>query len=303
MHRLTIQVPGKINLSLDVVGTRPDGYHLLSTVMQSISLRDRVILSVSRQSSTQTNIEVTCSSPAVPLDESNSARRAAVLFLHETHPRFSTGWHIHISLDKQIPVAAGLAGGSADAAGVLFGLNTLFQTPIDRDRLLKISASLGADVPFCLYGGTAWCQGIGDKVMPLRSWPDIPILLCCPDHAVYTRQVFSEFDLATPMTRPNTKAVLKAVREQNIDGLALAAANVLECVSQSGAVTSSMIKNVLYSQKAVLAQMSGSGPSVFGIFRSENIRDQAEIRLKKILPPSVRLFSCQTVFNGPVCVM
>jgi 4-diphosphocytidyl-2-C-methyl-D-erythritol kinase len=302
MHRLTIQVPGKVNLSLDVVGTRSDGYHLLSTVMQSISLSDHVSVFVSRQPSARTNIEVACSSPEVPLDDSNSARRAALLFLQETHPRFSTGWHFYIDLDKQIPVAAGLAGGSADAAGVLFGLNTLFQTPIDYDRLGNVSATLGADVPFCLHGGTAWCQGIGDEITPLRSWSNVPILLCCPDYAVFTRQVFSEFDRATPMTRPDTEAVLKAVREQDVDGLAHATANVLECVSRNGSVSLSMLKNTLYSEGAVLAQMSGSGPSVLGIFRSENIRDQAAIRLKKILPPSVRLFSCQTVSNGPVCV-
>lgn len=300
MARLTIMAPAKINLSLDVVGKRTDGYHLLSTVMQSVDLADVVYLDLSETNISDAGIAMTCDQAGLPLDHRNTAHKAASLFLSHAavKPVADSGVLLKIHLQKKIPVAAGLAGGSADAAAVLFGLNRLIPDRLSGRELDEIALKCGADVPFCLHGGTMLCEGIGEILTPLPPWQDLHVLLCCPDAALLTAQVFAAYSGSGSSHRPDTDAVLTAVRDRDLAALAASTANALESVSLNLVPGLRTIKNQLRATGAIVVQMSGSGPAVFGLYASREACQNALEMLRDVLP-QIRLIASRSLAAGP----
>lgn len=292
MSALTVLAPAKINLSLDVTGRREDGYHLLHTVMQSVSLADEVFVEYDRRGN---GIILLCSQPGIPLDARNTCFRAAEQYLAVA--RLNGG--VRIFLDKRIPEAAGLAGGSSDAAAVLFALSALCGKPLKPTQLQAIAARVGADVPFCLTGGTVLCTGIGEILTPLPAWPGLPLILVKPDFGLATPWVFKQLDLTGLGRRPDQTAVLRAVSGQNLDSLADATANVLESVSLPAYPELARIKSALQASGASLTLMSGSGPTLFGIYPSLGQRTAALASLPAALPAGCRIFAAETVDHGP----
>ena len=294
--RLNVTAPAKINISLDITGIRSDGFHLLSTVMQSLSLSDRLALSVIEGS--QSEIRLTCDNDQVPCDPSNTAYRAAALFLEKA--QITAG--VHIDICKRIPIAAGLAGGSADAAAVLFALNHLYPGKLKMQELMELAVHIGADVPFCLSGGTVLCEGIGEKLKPLSSFADIPILLIHPGFPVSTGWVFNAYDQMPSLSRIDTSQVIKAMKEQELDKLSLATGNVLEAVTFSEYPQLQDMKSLLEQTGAPVVMMSGSGPALFAIYSSSEARETAKKAIENKLPASARLIMTETRDAGPVII-
>lgn len=291
MQSLTLNTAAKINLSLDVVGKRADGYHLLSTVMQSVSLADQVYLELDKQGS---GLILLCDTPGIPLDEQNTACRAARLFLDATG--IDAGVRIYI--EKKIPAAAGLAGGSSDAAAVLFGLSELCDHPLDAPVLFGLAERIGADVPFCLLGGTALCEGIGEILTPLPAFDGLSVLLVKPDFGLSTPWVFSQLDLARLGSRPDQPALIDAMRQRDLEAMRQATANVLESVSIKAHPVLNEIRGRLTQLGAGLAMMSGSGPTVFGLFADSETCDQAMAILRAEWPDSLSLYRTVTQASG-----
>ena len=292
MQRLTVLAPAKINLSLDVTGKREDGYHLLSTVMQSVALYDRVTVSLSPRLS---GIRLMCGRAPIPADSRNTAWRAAAFFCEASG--LADG--VQIEIEKRIPTAAGLAGGSSDAAAVLFALDRLRPGRVSRDLLFELAARIGADVPFCLTGGTILCEGIGEILTPLVPWPDIPVLLVKPAFGMSTPWVFSRFRLDSPGRRPDQPAVLAALSGRDLGALARCTGNVLESVSLAARPELAVIKNQLLASGAAVALMSGSGPTVFGLFTGEAACLAARGLLTSSLPAGTIVIATTTIAVGP----
>lgn len=266
MQTLIQPAYAKINLILHITGRREDGYHTLETIMQSLSLHDDVAVTLS---SGQAAVQLTCSNPTLPTDTTNLAYKAAALF-YKTVAIPTPNCRIH--LEKRIPLAAGLAGGSADAAAVLHALNKLHQTALSQDTLCRIGLQLGADIPYCICGGTMFAQGIGEILSPLTSLPPCWIVLCKPDFSISTAEAYRAIDSQPRPLRTYTADMLRAISEENLKNICQFLSNDMEEVApQQGEITE--IKTILKKNGALGALMSGSGPTVFGIFST---RIQAE---------------------------
>ena len=254
---VTVLAPAKLNLSLDVVGTLPNGYHDLDMVMQTIDLYERITL--------RRSADLTLRLPGsfVPPNDKNTAYKAAVAFFHYTG--LLAG--VDITIQKHVPVRAGMAGGSADAAGVLVGLNELYNAQLSMSELCAIGAGIGADVPFALMGGTCRVKGVGDLIKPLPPCPDCWFTVVMPDYGVSTPEAFAAYDKVGSSTHPDCEAQEKAIRAGDLAGVCAAAGNALE--ECSGARDNEAIKTALKENGAVTALMTGSGAAVFGIFESE----------------------------------
>lgn len=257
---MEIKAHAKINLSLDVTGKRADGYHLLKMVMQSIELHDRITLEKGKR-----GIRLSCNLPFVPVREKNIAWQAARLFLD--HNNIRDGVTLHI--EKQIPVGAGLAGGSSNAAAVLLALNGMYGNPMDLSELQAMGLKLGADVPFTMQGGTALCEGVGEIITPLPDFSDVIVLLVKPPFSVSTRNIFGAFRLDRVRRHPRTLQVVKGVQEKDLDRVAKNLGNVLENVTLNLHPELRQIKGELKRKGALGSLMSGSGPTVFGLFDDE----------------------------------
>lgn len=267
----TVFAYAKINLSLDILGTRPDGYHEVRMLMQSLTLHDTITLEVQPSP----GVFLACSEPSLPTDERNLAYRAATLFLSAYAPSYGVVLH----LEKKIPAAAGLAGGSSDAAAVLRGLNVMFGSPASDAALSSLGLQLGADVPYCLRLGTALSEGIGERLTPLPAAPDCYCLLVKPAAGASTKQVYTDYDTlaeTTEILHPDTKGLLDALAAGDYTGLASRLCNVLEPVTLRLVPEIADLKETLYSLGADGALMSGSGPTVFGLFSSEAAAKNAE---------------------------
>ncbi|MCI7130400.1 MAG: 4-(cytidine 5'-diphospho)-2-C-methyl-D-erythritol kinase [Lachnospiraceae bacterium] len=251
----------KINLGLDVIGTREDGYHLVRMIMQTIDLFDWVTVRKSNQEgiALETNLNF------LPTDEHNIAYQAAML-LKEDFPHIG-GVELHIH--KCIPVAAGMAGGSTDAAAVLYGMNQLYHLGIPMDRLMEYGLILGADVPYCLFRGTALAEGIGEKLTRLSPMPDCYILIAKPPVSVSTKLVYQSLDALKEPPHPPIDAQIQDLKVQDLTSLARHMGNVLEGVTVPMHPQITQIKEIMENQGAIAAMMSGSGPTVFGIFSEE----------------------------------
>ncbi len=257
LNRVTVLAPAKLNLALDVVGLLPNGYHNLDMTMQAISLYERVIL---RRSS---GLSLSLPGSPVAANDSNTAIKAAVAFFRYTG--LLAG--VEITIEKNVPVRAGMAGGSADAAAVLVGLNALYGAKLSMSELCALGAKIGADVPFALMGGTCRVQGVGDVIKALPPVPDCWFTVIMPDYGVSTPEAFAAYDRVGSSTHPDCEAQEAAIRAEDLAGVCAAAGNALE--ECSGARDNEAIKTALQEQGAITALMTGSGAAVFGIFADE----------------------------------
>lgn len=271
LKTVTIEAPAKINLTLDVKGRRPDGYHEIETVMHQIDLVDRVSLRVSSE-----GIKVTADSPELPCAEDNLAFRAAVEFFRQVG---ATGG-VEVFIHKRIPVGAGLAGGSSDAAAVIKGLNRLYGDRLTPDEMLGLGAKIGSDVPFCILGGTALARGRGEIVTPLFTDMTLALVLVKPDFAVSTKEVYERFDKVQIFERPDTDEVMRGLLCKDVEMICRGMGNVLEAVTTAWFPEVARIKQRMKGLGAIAALMSGSGPSVFGVFQEEGEAREAFGRFK-----------------------
>lgn len=268
---MLVKAHAKINLVLDVLGTRPDGYHELETVMQTLALHDEIYLSAAPE------IKLEVEGADLPTGRDNLARRAADLLRERTgYPGGAA-----IRLIKRVPLAAGLAGGSADAAAVLRGLDQLWQLDLGMDCLTALGAEVGSDVPFCLRGGTALCRGRGEVVTPLAGLPPAGVVLVKPPFGVSTAEVYRRYDGLTEPCRPRCGNMLAAVRRADIGGVAAGLANALEPVTLGMYPGIAVIKEEITAAGALGVLMSGSGPTVFGIFENLPAAERAAEKLDK----------------------
>ncbi|MDO5546993.1 MAG: 4-(cytidine 5'-diphospho)-2-C-methyl-D-erythritol kinase [Eubacteriales bacterium] len=278
MKQHSIRAHAKINLTLDVVGRREDGYHLVEMVMQSIGLHD--IVTVAIETGTQ-DISIHTSNEQLADDKSNLCYRAAALFLQETGVP-NDG--IAITVRKQIPMAAGLAGGSTDAAAVLVLLDRLYETQLTQEQLCAMGLKLGADVPFCLLGGTMLAQGIGEKLTRLPDAPNPIIVLCKPPVAVSTPAIYRAIDQYEIEEHPSTEAMVRAMEQCNLQELANELNNVMQPVTAELHPEILEIREIMLDYGAVGALMSGSGPSIFAIFVDPDEAQEAYDKLKEQYP-------------------
>lgn len=261
----------KINLSLDILGTLPNGYHEVRMIMQSLQLHDTVTLTITDIP----GIIMTCSDSTLPVNEHNLAYRAAALFC-DTY-RISDGITLH--LEKRIPVAAGLAGGSSDAAAVLRGLNEMYGHPATAMELAALGVKLGADVPYCLMLGTALSEGIGERLSVLPAAPDCHCLLVKPAAGASTKQIYTAYDAlaqTTDIKHPDTDALLSALSAGDYTSLVSGLRNVLEPVTMRLVPEIASIKETLQNLGADGVLMSGSGPTVFALFSNPETAKRAE---------------------------
>ncbi len=275
MEKIQVKARAKINLTLDVLGKRPDGYHEVETIMQTIELHDVVVLEEAEH-----GIDVTASNPLLPGGESNIAYRAARLMMDE----FGIKKGIRIRIDKNIPVAAGLAGGSADAAAVMKGLNRLWGLGLSQEDLLTKGALLGSDVPFCIRGGTALARGRGEIIHSLPDVPEIWLVLVKPSLEVSTAEIYKNFRPERVTRRPDTRAMINALQTGDLRRIIENLANVLESVTLERYPAVLQLKRVMEESGLPMPLMSGSGPSVFGIAEDRVAAEKAAERLKAQMP-------------------
>lgn len=247
----------KINLTLDVLKKREDGYHEIKMIMQTVSLFDLIILDI-----TESGISIATNLRYLPNNDRNIAYKAADAFFRESGIRGGAKIMIH----KNIPVAAGLAGGSGNCAAVLSAMNMLYNNPFTDDELMRICSSLGADVPYCFSGGTQLAEGIGEILSPLPSIPDAYILLVKPPVNISTGSIYGEIDNALLQIRPDTDAMIDALSKKDIHAVSDNLCNVMESVTEKMHPMIGGIKKKMIMNGALGAVMSGSGPTVFGIF-------------------------------------
>jgi len=262
MKKITVHAAAKINLFLDILGRLENGYHSLCMLMQSVSLYDRVTLEQTECG----GLAFACDDDSLPCDAGNLAVKAARAFLDAAGIADAS---VCIRLEKQIPKAAGLAGGSADAAAVIAGLDRLYEANFSTARLCEIGLRVGSDVPFCLTGGTMLAQNTGEILSPLPPLAPCGILIVKPQQEVSTAAAYNAFDEAERIHRPNTLQMLDAAARRDFARICRYSANVFEQVVEVPQRVE--IKRIMRSCNAVLAQMSGSGPSIFGLF--ENSQD------------------------------
>lgn len=260
MNKLTIDARGKINLAIDVIGKRENGYHDVAMILKEVNLADRISLSLRNDG----KITVDSDMPSLPNTEDNLAFRAAKLFFE----RLGRHDGVDIFLEKHIPVGAGMAGGSADAAGVLKGLNLLYGSPFSTEKLMELGTSLGADVPFCILGGCALAEGIGEILTPLPMPPALKCVIAKPEPSVSTRWVYENLDFTKKPDRLNVSAVAEGIRNGNLAAICNNAGNILETVTIPAYPVVGWLKEAFSSAGAVLSLMSGSGSAVFGLFET-----------------------------------
>ena len=269
MEKVTVSAPAKLNLALDIVGLLPDGYHGLDMVMQAVTLYERVMLEKSGR------IILELPGSDLKADEKNTALRAALLFFDATGIPAGARIIVH----KAIPAQAGMAGGSADAAAVLVGLNRLYGDPLSFCRLLELGARVGADVPFSLMGGTCRVQGKGDILKALPPCPDCRFVIVMPEEGVSTPAAFARYDQMPAAYHPDVEALERAVRAGDLPALCRVAGNALQPCS--GTEETGQICRKLRQEGADAALMTGSGAAVFGIFGDEEKAGKAALALQK----------------------
>lgn len=267
MRELRLKAVAKINLGLDVLRRREDGYHDLRMVMQSVCLYDQVTLSVTSGSgiSMSTNLNY------LPVNRDNLAYQAAKLLMKE----FSVWQGLHIDLRKSIPVAAGLAGGSSDAAAVLVGVNRLFRLGLSQQELIARAVHIGADVPYCVMRGTALAEGIGERLTRLPDAPDMYVVLAKPPVRVSTGYVYGNLRLDELESHPDIDAQIEAIRAGDALRMTQLMGNVLETVTIPACPVIAEIKERMLCAGAAGAMMSGSGPTVFGLFEDRERASRA----------------------------
>lgn len=276
MNSITKKAYGKLNLSLDIVGKREDGYHLVRMIMQTVDLYD--VITIERQP--QPGISLTTNRPDLPTNKDNLIFQAANLLLNEY--TISEGVRIH--LEKHIPIAAGMAGGSADCAATLTGINELFSLGLSKEELQKRAVTLGADVPYCILGGTALSEGIGEVLTPITNVPPCKILLVKPNIDVSTKWVYTTLRWNELTSHPDIDGMIDALNNHSLEGVSNKMENVLETVTIPSYPVIKQIKDKMMELGAANAMMSGSGPTVFGLFPNEEKGKAAYEICKEMYP-------------------
>lgn len=262
MDRVSIKAPAKINLSLDVLHKREDGYHEVEMIMTTIDLADRLHLTLLPEK----KIHIECSASFVPTDERNLAFQAAKMM----QERYEVNQGVSIYIDKHIPVAAGLAGGSSDAAATIKGLNQLWNLGLSLEEMVHLGTELGSDIAFCLYGGTALATGRGEKITPLPSLPPCWVILAKPAIGVSTGNIYQRLNLSKIEEHPDVEAMKKALEEGDFKQITAHLGNVLETVTLKEYPQVLQIKNQMKKFGADGVLMSGSGPTVFGLTQKQS---------------------------------
>jgi len=269
----------KINLSLDIKSKMDDGYHYLQTIMQTVGLCDEITVNCKKHEAPShpaphehNRIIVNAGSPFVPNNEQNIAAKAAATFLKHTG---ITGYQIKIRIIKKIPVCAGLGGGSADAACVLRILDEMFETALGRENLEKLAYEIGADVPFCVDGGTKLAEGRGEILTDLPPMPHSRIVICKPQFFYSTQELFGRIRCKNIHVRPNTDDLISAIKHGGIGDVARRMYNVFEDFLPRGKREIDSIKGTLLEHGALGASMTGSGPTVFGLFDNSVFAENA----------------------------
>lgn len=278
---MRLQAFAKINLGLDVLGKREDGCHEVRMIMQTIRMYDQLDM----RKSVEPGIHLTTNKKYIPVDENNLVWRAAKLMMDTCGIMEGVSIHLH----KVIPVAAGMAGGSSDAAATLVGMNRLFHCGLSKEKLMELGVQIGADVPYCVLRGTALAEGIGEKLTVLPPMPDCWILIGKPGISVSTKYVYTTLDLNTNTVHPDIDGMKKALEDGNLYGITERMGNVLQDVTIPAYPEVERIKEQMKTLGAVNAMMSGSGPTVFGIFDNEEKAQKACQKLRES-------GSCQQVF-------
>ena len=263
MKTVTIKAPAKVNLTLDVTGKRPNGYHDLKMIMQTISVFDEIKLSLTEEE--KIDLHMNKELPDKILAEKNLVYKAAALMKE----KFDIKGGFDIELQKNIPAAAGLAGGSSDCAATLIAINEVCELGLTTQELCDIGVKLGADVPFCIRKGTMLSEGIGEILTPLTPFKDVWVVLVKPDISVSTAYVYTHLDLPNLKYHPDTDKAIECIDNGDIAGLSNVLSNVLETVTVPEYPVLTEIKEFLVQNGAAGSLMSGSGPTVFGIFKNK----------------------------------
>lgn len=273
MLELRLKALAKINLGLDVLRHREDGYHEVRMVMQTVGLYDRIILKKTRKP----GIRVKTNLYYLPENENNLVYQAAKLLMDE----FGIKNGVFIDLQKFIPVAAGMAGGSSDAAAVLFGMNRMFSLRLSKEELMQRGVTIGADVPYCIMRGTALAEGIGEQLSPLQPMPRCKVLIAKPPISVSTKFVYENLKLDEDTLHPDIDGLIERINAGDLRGAAARMGNVLESVTIPNYPVIAQIREEMIKGGALNAMMSGSGPTVFGLFEEERLAQQAYQKLRR----------------------
>lgn len=264
---ISLKALAKINLGLDVVRRREDGYHEVRMIMQTIQLYDRLDIKRTQEP----GIQIQTNLSFLPVNENNLIYKAAKLLMDE----FSITDGVSVKLDKRIPVAAGMAGGSTDAAAMLIGVNRLFSLGLTKRQLMERGVQIGADVPYCIMRGTALAEGIGEALSPLPPMVKCPVLIAKPSISVSTKFVYQNLKLDDTTIHPDIDRLIDDIKAKNLHDIAAHIGNVLETVTIPNYPVIDEIKKHMLSNGAVGAMMSGSGPTVFGLFDDEDTAKKA----------------------------
>lgn len=273
MDNISLKALAKINLGLDVVRRRDDGYHEVRMIMQTINLFDRLEIKKIKEPA----IKIHTNLFFLPVNENNLVYKAAKLLIDE----FGIQEGVSVGLTKKIPVAAGMAGGSTDAAAMLFGMNRLFGLGLSKKQLMERGVKIGADVPYCIMRGTALAEGIGDKLSPLPSMVKCPVLIAKPQISVSTKFVYQNLKLDDKTVHPDIDRLIEDIRNKDLKAVSDHMGNVLESVTIPNYPVISQIKEQMMDSGAVGSMMSGSGPTVFGLFDDSRTAQLAFGKIKR----------------------
>lgn len=277
MDKVTRKAYAKINLGLDVLRRRPDGYHEVKMVMQTVGIFDTLTFQ-KRSGKELPAISLSVDNEELPCDKGNLIYRAAELIMETCGIKEG----VDITLNKNIPIAAGMAGGSSDAAAVFHGLNDLFGLSMSLEDMQKLGVKIGADVPYCMMGGTALSEGIGEILTPVAAPPAAHLLIVKPDINVSTKFVYENLHADTLKEHPDIDGMVKALEEGSLEGITSRMGNVLETVTIKKYPVIRKIKDAMLANGAENALMSGSGPTVFGIYREKERAGEAYKALERL---------------------
>lgn len=273
MDELKLKALAKINIGLDVLRKREDGYHEVSMIMQTIHLFDRLQIKKTKEP----GIRISSNLYYLPVNENNLIYKASKLLMDE----FSIQEGIEVRLEKHIPVAAGMAGGSTDAAAALYGLNKMFDLGLTMEQLKERGVKIGADVPYCLMRGTALAEGIGEKLTALPPMPKCPVLVAKPGVSVSTKFVYENLRLDENTPHPDIHRLIEDIEKKDLRRTAADMGNILETVTVEHYPEIAQLKEIMVNFGALNALMSGSGPTVFGLFENERTAKRAYKAVRK----------------------
>ena len=273
MDKLELKALGKINLGLDILGKRPNGYHDVRMVMQTVMLYDDVTL----EKKEEEGIELETNLSFLPVDSGNIAYKAAKLLIDE----FKLTGGIKIHLEKHIPVAAGMAGGSTNAAAVLYGMNKMYDLGLTMEELMERGVKLGADVPYCIMRGTVLAEGIGEILTPLAPLPKCYVLIAKPPLSASTKEIYEKYDSKEDIVHPDIDAIIDGLENDDIKKVAENMGNVLEQVMIPDFPVLDEIKKTMMENGALGSMMSGSGPTVFGIYDDRKLAKDAAAKIQE----------------------